>query len=1070
MIHSLVSWAVNRPIAVFVLTLALGIFGLRAWQQLETALLPDLEYPEYFIVTRFPGGSPEEMEQLVSKPLEEVLASLPGIQDIISSSREGVSLIEVQFDWGIDFRFTLLRIREKIDAILTRLPDGVERPFIMDFNPNSIPIMELAIHSPEMSLVTLAELARQVFKPRFSQLDGIASAQLTGAPEPVVQIRIQPEKIRQYQLNPLEVAQNIRRNIPADPVNARVRVGYSEFPLNVDLRLNGLSDFLRMPIETERQALRLGDIAKIVSEPLPRQTRTFFDSTRVIGVNLYKEAGGNTVAASESALDLIHLLERQYPDVTITVLKNQGDFVSRAIDGLKQALLLGAVLAFIVILLFLKNFRISLILSLVIPLSLLVTFIVLHLQGITLNIMTLGGMALGIGLILDNGIIVSESIARDAQKNLPGEQPVISGTTKVGRAIVGATLTTIAIFFPIIYVRGYASILFRNQAAALIYMLLISLYAALTLLPAAIHSFVTNKKTRRANPVVMSNPEANVSTGRLRLSLLKSVFGHGLGEAAAKPAHFMKSFLGYISWGFDRLYQGTERNYHVLLERVLDHKVVACLAALGLFGLTLLIYARLPRQYWPVVPARSIELSLTVPTSMPYSQLRGELTTTTRRLLALQEVDHILARIIDPREAITGAVESATQTAGLYHLNLILLLHQKTDAGEIFRTKLQERITLPTTHLTISPAGQLQQEFLSRDRKNFIVHLSGENPGVLAARAEQVTAFLHTLSGPENISTESGGTIPTLSLQPDAWSLRRHGVSPSFLANLLGQQTQPLQMGDWHNGARKIPVFLLWETPESKGLEHLLSYPTGIHPFSPALSQLVRVESRQSVADIVRVNRKRVLSVQSDVPAHRLSGAVKDFQTWATGHTTAGVEMTMAGESRRIARSFSELGMAFLLAVVLVYLILAAQFESFIHPLNIILTVPMGLVGAILGLFLFQQSINIIALIGIVMLIGIGVNDAIIKVDYINYLRTQEGLALRAAILRASAEKFRPVMMTSLTTIMAMLPMLMGFGGGAFNTPLAATIIGGLVFTTVLTLIFTPVLYEVFDRLHGRGD
>ncbi|PJA54258.1 MAG: hypothetical protein CO167_04820, partial [Candidatus Marinimicrobia bacterium CG_4_9_14_3_um_filter_48_9] len=410
-----------------------------------------------------------------------------------------------------------------------------------------------------MSLVTLAELARQVFKPRFSQLDGIASAQLTGAPEPVVQIRIQPEKIRQYQLNPLEVAQNIRRNIPADPVNARVRVGYSEFPLNVDLRLNGLSDFLRMPIETERQALRLGDIAKIVSEPLPRQTRTFFDSTRVIGVNLYKEAGGNTVAASESALDLIHLLERQYPDVTITVLKNQGDFVSRAIDGLKQALLLGAVLAFIVILLFLKNFRISLILSLVIPLSLLVTFIVLHLQGITLNIMTLGGMALGIGLILDNGIIVSESIARDAQKNLPGEQPVISGTTKVGRAIVGATLTTIAIFFPIIYVRGYASILFRNQAAALIYMLLISLYTALTLLPAAIHSFVTNKKTRRANPVVMSNPEANVSTGRLRLSLLKNVFGRGLGEAAAKPAQFMKSFLGYISWGFDRLYQGTER-------------------------------------------------------------------------------------------------------------------------------------------------------------------------------------------------------------------------------------------------------------------------------------------------------------------------------------------------------------------------------------------------------------------------------------------------------------------------------------------------------------------------------
>ncbi|MCF7804674.1 MAG: efflux RND transporter permease subunit [Candidatus Marinimicrobia bacterium] len=1054
------------------LTLALCLFGVRAFQQLETALLPDIEYPEYFIVTRFPGGSPEEIEQHVTKPLEEVLASLSGIQDIVSSSREDVSLVEAQFTWESDFQFTLLRIREKIDAVRAQFPEGTERPYIMDFNPNSAPVMKLAVSSDNQVLSALAELSRDVFQPRFSQVEGIASAQLLGAVKPAVQIQVQPDKIRQYRITPQELVQSLRQNIPDNLVSARVASGFAEYPLTVDIAVEQFSDFREMPISPDRPELRLKHVAKLVRKPLPLRSVAYYDSSQVIIMNLHKEAGANTIRATEHATELIKVLGDQYPDISIRVLENRGEFVSQGIHSVQQAILFGAILAFCILLLFLRQIRLSIILSIAIPVSFLVTLIALHIQDITLNLMSLGGLALGIGLILDNGIIVTESIARDIESGGASE-PVLSGTAKVARAILGATMTTIAIFFPIIYVRGYASVLFQNQAIVLIYTLIVSLFTALTLLPTAIRVFVrqSSQKNTNADKKISgrSVPGSN-RISRLFWTGYRSIAG-SIRRAGRWCGRGLQILASPVDRSFQSLYAAAEDRYHTSVVWALNNKVKSGLVAVVILVIALWAYSGLAKRYWPDIPHTIVTASLEVPTSTPYARVRTQVFTSLGNVLRLPEADHVLTQILDPREAVAGNAVQSRQSAGQYHVSFTLYLHEPMFVQKAFEDEIRSRITLPSTGMTVESRDNLQGEFLHRREKNLVIYISGDQTEQLRLHSQKIQNYLREHTNARNIASFSNSRSPVFVLKPDENAHTRYGVTAGFIHDLLRQQVRELKVGDWQDGAEKVPVYLLWNTNESPELARILAFPTGVNAYGPALGQLVQTEPGSAIQDITRVNRKRVISVQADASPHQLSRIVADFLQWQRSRNTPGIEVTVGGESQRIAQSFSELGLALLFAVILVYLLLAAQFESLIHPLNILLTVPMGLIGTVCGLFLFQQSINVIVLIGMVMLIGIGVNDAIVKVDYINYLRTNENFPLRKAVLQTSREKFRPVLMTSLTTIFAMIPMLFGVGGGSFTTPLASTIVGGLLFTTVLTLVYTPVLYEVFEKFHTtRGD
>jgi len=1031
-------FAINRPIAVLMVALALTLFGWQSLRQLETSLLPEIEYPEFVIVTEYKGGSPEEIEQAITVHLEEALSSLPDLQDIVSSSRDGLSVISVQFHWNIDPRFTLLRIREKIDAVYDRFPTETDRPYILDFNPGSLPVMELIL-TGEASLTELGDFARDVLKPRFSQVPGIAGANVIGAPEQAIRIEMDPKAGARLGITADRIIQSVRDNLPDKPLSSVVKVGYAEYPLTVEFPLKSPVELMKIPIENpENIPVRLGDVAQVRVTPLTHQSIVYRDTTNALLIRLFKESGTSTIRATRSALALVKEISRTYPEMRLSVIKNRGKFVRQAIAGLKQSIWLGAILAFLVILFFLQDVRYALLLSTVIPVSLLFAFNALYLHGISLNIMTLGGLALGLGLIVDNGIIVIESIFRELKQDRSPEA-VFRGVKKVSRAITGSTLTTIAIFLPIVYVEGYAAALFKQQALTISYTLAISLLAAIFLIPAAFQYFVLKK--------------------------MKSGEPSSIGQ---KP-HRKFSFLKPLYRVFQKVYDATENTYHKLLIYSLDHKKRTIGLLLILFVVAGLVFETIPKQYWPAVPSDRVEMKIAVPSTVPFDIIRNQTEYSLRNLLRLSEVTHVTTRLVDPLNVVTRSFQDLNESPGSYYVYFSISLNRAIRSFAPLEDRILRQVVLPQEYLSIYQPTGLSQDMAGLSTKNFIVYVAAESANNQEETAEQLAGFLRTMDDCREVSVEKGGRQMVKMVTMDQARLMFADITPNAIAENLYLHTGEKIIGSWQEKLRSIPIVARWDSMNVKDLNRLLGEMNEPGKSLYRMEQLVSLRDTLKVREIKRVNRRPVIAVQADVPARKLGTVADLVNEWAKDHSNPGINITIAGESVRIAQSFGNLFWAFGLAVVFVYFILAAQFESFLHPLNIMLTVPMGLVGATLGLVVFQQSLNVISLIGIVMLIGIGVNDAIIKVDYMNLLYRRQKTPLREAVLQTSNEKFRPVIMTTITTIVAMLPLAFGFGGNVeMNKPLAITIIGGLSITTVLTLIITPVVYELSESLRAR--
>jgi HAE1 family hydrophobic/amphiphilic exporter-1 len=987
------------------------------------------------VITKYEGGSPEEIEKAITIHLEEALSSLPSLQDIVSSSRDGLSIVTAQFHWDIDHRFTLLRIREKIDAVFDRFPKGTDRPFIMDFNPGSLPVMELIL-TGDTDLLSLGDFARDVLKPRFSQIEGIAAATITGYSEEAVQIEMNSSECVRLGITAEQIIQSIQDNLPAQPISSLVRVGYAEYPITVKFSYQSPQDLLQIPIQNPEQIpVTLSDVAQIQVKPLKHHSLVYRDFTPSLAIQLFKESGASTVNATRSALKLIDELSETYPDMKLTVLKNRGEFVEQSIAGLKQAILVGAGLAFLIILLFLQNFRYAVLLSTVIPVSLLFAFNALYLHGISLNIMTLGGLALGLGLIVDNGIVVIESIFNEMRKE-PSLHSVVRGVQKVSRAITGSTLTTVAIFLPIVYVKGYASVLFKQQALTISYTLMISLLAAVFLIPAAYHFFLFHR-SRGKKPTGESG----------RFSILKPVYS-----------------------GFQNVFNKTESVYHRGLEWALDHKKATMGFLTGFFVFAGILFTLLSKQYWPSVPSARVEIKAAVPYSIPYEIVKDQTEKTIANLHGLENVSGLTARLVDPRDVRIENIQDVMNSPGDYTVYFSLELSEPLSPDRFNRQVYLDRIELSYSDISVYQPPVLNQGVINQSKKNFTVYISGENSTVVRETAFALADFFQSFDYLNDITAEIGGVQIVKSAKLDPRRLSFYRQTPKQLAHDLLIRTSEKEIGVWQEKLHSIPVVARWDTAGVKPMKDIMESILAPGKSLLRTEQLLSIENALKAREVIRVNRKRVAFVSANVPAYRLGDAVEQLNLFKQQHNPAGITLSVAGESERIAKSYRDLFLAFVMAVILVYLILAAQFESFIHPFNIILTVPVGLAGAVLGLIVFQQSLNVISLIGIVMLIGIGVNDAIIKVDYMNFLHRRNNYALRDAILETSRDKFRPVMMTTLTTIVAMLPMAFGFGGNVeMNQPLAITIISGLSFTTVVTLIITPVIYEAGEKLRFRA-
>jgi hydrophobic/amphiphilic exporter-1 (mainly G- bacteria), HAE1 family len=1040
--------SLRKPISVIMLTLALLIIGVQSARQLQVSFLPDIEYPEFLIICKYPGSSARELEKLVIQPLEEALSGIEGIGEMASWSRDELGILSLRFKWNSDIRYAFLRIREKTDLAMEKFPQGAERPSILDFNPGSLPALRFTL-SGDMDLIALGNFAENLIRPRLAQLNGVAGTSLSGNPQQAIQIELDNHSMEHFNLKYEDIQKAIRDNLPGNSYSYDVKSGYALHKLTIEFPLHNLRDILKLPIPNNSAIpITLGDIADIKLSPLPFAGHNFSDRKPAVTINVYKEAGTNVLQAAKAAREELMAIQAQNPGVNISIISDQGTFIATAINSLYQSILLGTLLAFLTLLLFFEEIRNALLLLLMIPISLSFASIFFYIQGISLNFMTLGGIALAIGLIIDNGIVILDSMRHHYLPETP-DKSIYRGIQRVKMAILASTLTTISIFLPLIYVEGYVSVIFKDQALAIVYTLLLSLPVALYVIPAVFKLSLPNPSSSQVR-----------SPG-----LFKAKIG--------KTSRLANRFIFPFRWIFRKLltifrnfYQKLESAYHRHLVYFLDHKsrlflLLLITGVIVIAGWTL----RLPKQYWPDIPSDRAVLSADISDDIPYTKIFDETQKTIDKMLSHPDIETINIKTLDPRSGEEAGPDIIRLTPGYYTLIFELKFHRKMGESEFSGIDWLSMLTLPANSWKAQRTTALRQEFITQKSRNMCVYFQSADESQRLDMATHFKEWLKNTQHIENMEIWQGELRPARKAVMKEEILASYAINPSQSAKRLKMMNMGEQISVWALGEDHYPILL-----KNKGAEHLhfnelmQQRQTG-EKLSLRNDQLFDIEKTMLLNEIRHINKKSVISVEAELPVAAMLPLIRNTEQWIQANPSESVHVFIAEESRETVNSYIELFKAFLLAALIVYLLLAAQFESFLHPLNIMLTVPVGFAGAILALLLTGSSLNVISFIGIVMLIGIGVNDAILKLDYMIKMRTEEKLSVREAILKTSEAKFRPVIITTVTTISAMFPMALGYGGNSeINQPLAVTVIGGLTLTTLFTLFITPVFFELFEK------
>ncbi len=1028
----MIRWAVGRPVAVLMLFAALVLTGALALKRLPVDLLPAINYPNLTVITGYADTPADDLTRLVTEPLEEVIAGLAGVRRVVSRTREGFSTITVQYEWGTDMDFANLHLREAIDRVAYRedFPAEADRPLILRWDPGARPIAILVLEG-EGPLEQMTAFARDVAKPALEQIQGVSQAEVIGGSEREILVRPDFEKLRLYGLSVADLSAALQIANVSFP-GGRIRRGPLHLPLRILGEFENLDEIRATEIPNAPAGLAIADIAEVLDTVKEAEGATLLGDHEVVSLHLYKEPGANTIAATEEVDRVLQIVAGQYPDFAYRFVYRDADFVASSFNGLLTSLFYGALLALILLAFFLHDWKSPLVIGLAIPISMFTTFTFLKLAGVNINLMSLAGLSLVDGMLVDSSIVVLENITRhlreDEHKTRVTEIAV-RATREVAAPVVVAILTTVAVFFPVIYVPGIAGEFFRDQALTVTIALLISILSALYLQPTLC---------------------ARLLAGGWREP--RGIF------------RICRNIMESIAEG-----------YHRLLVSILDHKIRLLIpVAVGL-GVALLLGLKIEKAFLPERNRGDFTAALELPAGTPLEETKAIAGRVSNALEGMNEVETVYAQVGRTEKTLAALKEyTAANTA---RIRVVLKpsrdgLRRMQHVQGRLATQLEQ---LAGTTYVLEEEGIGLREILASGEAAFTLGIVAEKADVALQVAEELLPRLRQVPGLSGVTMDRVLGNPTVELAIDREEVLRYGFEPEQVAQELRGRIQGVVATTYNEIEQRIDIAVRLREDERQNLPAVLASPISLRSGGDIpLARFVKISEGRPVREIVRRNQRRQISLMADVQGRNLEDVWKDVRRLLAGtELPAGASFVIGGEQEEINSSFRNLGWALLLSVALVYMILTAQFESFWDPLIISAVVPVGVMGAVMTLFLAGQSLNIISLIGLIVLVGISVNDAIVKVDAIRRLR-REGLAGRAAILEASRERFRAILITTSTTVLAMIPMSIGVGTGEqIQRPLAITIMGGLSLATLLTFFVTPSVYEIvhrrIDRDYERG-
>ncbi len=1082
---------VKRPVTTLMFFLAIVLLGFVSLRELSVDLLPDISYPRLSVITRYPGVAPEEIESFVTQPLEAAVSRIPGLRRVESVSEEEQSYMTLEFAWGTDMDFAMLHTREKLDS--AHLPEGAEDPTIIPLDPQSKPIMILAI-SGERSLLELKEFSEELVKPRLEQIEGIGSAEIAGGVEREIQIEVDPKLIALYGLTIEQISTRID-DFNQNLQGGQIRKGRFKYPLRVVGEYEVLSEIENISLKTteERGIIRLKDVAQINDSIKERQGITKLNGNESIGILVRKESGANTVEVTRIAHEVLEEIRKENPGVELLVVTEQAKYIEDAISSVLKSIIFGGILAFFILFIFLQDLKTPLIIAVVIPIAIIATFNLLFFRDVTLNIMSLGGLALGVGMLVDNSIVVSESIFRHTTLGKSLFDAAFVGTKEVGMAVTASTLTTISVFLPVIYVHGVAGQLFRDQALTVTFALLSSLVVSLTLLPMlASRKFEFEKKSERVSVqdiegqkkalrkkskfMFLLYPFAWVYKG-LRW-LLKYAFKGIYLALNFIFSFFLQLFLLIVHYlgvplrfvfkrvfkGFNFIYQKFADRYHQFLVWSLDNKGKVLAASFAFLILTGLLATQIPRELMPKPEASSFELNLRTPVDYSLEQTVGVVSVIENWLGNQDSVVEHFSQI-----GVVSGMESLNPDVSQNSAQIHVELHQVSQMDstiEALRARLEE---YPDLSFSIVKEQSTLAQFLAFSTAEIGLKIKGDDLNRLTTIAEELVLKLSDIRGIADINTNVEEGKPEFLIQIKKDAVERYRISPMTISQYLVNAVRGNLASQFKQLEKKFDILVRLDEKTRGNIETLLDEQIYYQGMAIPLRELVSYEMVRGPKEIRRENQQREVVVTANLRGTKISQVVPEIQGKIDELSLPfGYRIVFSGEQEEMNRSFRSLIFAFCLAVLLVYMIMAAQFESLVHPFLILFTLPMGITGAVWALFVTGQTLSVISVIGMVVLAGIVVNDAIVKIDYTNQLR-KRGLGRREAILEASRVRLRPILMTTVTTAFGLFPMSLGIGRGAeLQQPLAISVIGGLMLATFLTLILIPVAYELAEKKKSR--
>jgi len=999
------------------------LLGTISLLRLPIDLMPDISYPTLSISCSYENAGPEEIEELITRPIEQAVSAVPGVEELTSVSVEGQGTVRVTFAWGTDLDAAANDIRDRLDRIIDHLPEDSERPTLRKFDLASFPILILGASS-NLDPVKTRRIIEDQVQYRLERVPGVAAVNVRGGLEREIHVALDPAKINALAI-PLEsIIARIREgnvNIPAGTIEK----GNFEITIRTPGEYTNLKQLQDTVIAVRQGApIQLREIA-LVEDSWTKITRIVrVDGVPGMWMSINKQSGKNTVEVARGALAELERINRDIPQIKIIPIIDTSDYIQRSITNVGTSAIYGGMLAIVVLLLFLRNFRSTIVIATAIPVSIIATFALLYFGNFTLNIMTLGGLALGIGMLVDNAIVVLENIFRMRESGDPLEKAAVNGVEEVTAAVIASTLTTMVVFLPLIFVRGMSGVMFKQLSIVVSFALLCSLAVALTLVP------------------------------MLSARIL---------PAAATDDKFRHTFRGRVFEMSGRFFKTMENGYKKFLHFALANRPFVVVIAVLMLTASLMLTPYIGVELMPSTDEGEVR----VETEM---QVGTRLNLLDEKMKVIEKIVYESVPEISNTVTTVGGSRWRGQGGHTGQVRISLKPQsQRIRSSEQISDDLRRKLSAIPGIIVRTRAGQglflLRMGTSGADRVQ--VEVRGHDLEMADKLAEQVKEIVESVEGitDARISRESGS--PEELILIDRQKAADMHLTVSKIANALQTIISGTRAGYYREAGDEFTILVKLRDAEQMDLRDILDLTITNSDGEPVvLRNVVNVGPRQGPVIIERKDQERLVNVTADISGRDMGSVLAELSDLLRNvPVPPEFSITFGGDYEEQQKSFHELLLSCILAIILVYMVMACQYESLRDPFVVMFSVPLAGIGVIVMLFLTKTTFNVQSFIGCIMLEGIVVNNAILLVDHTNMLRRKAGMALREAIEEAGRRRLRPILMTATTTIIGLIPLALGLGeGGEAQAPMARAVIGGLLSSTLITLVFVPVVYSIFER------